>query len=227
MKTDSKGGDLCDVYLYYSKIEEISSNEIFLKLYEKLPQELQEKNNKYRFNRDKYAHVLGKILLKKNIEKSFRIDSLNLLKYGEYNKPYIPHIGFDFNISHSGNYVLFALTTNGGIGVDIEEKKTISYVDFLETFSESEQHIIEHSNHPLECFYDFWVRREAVIKANGKGFFSKYREMTESKGSIELEGKKYFYQEIKLDTNYKVYISSDNIFGGVHVKCISITNLVR
>jgi 4'-phosphopantetheinyl transferase len=62
----------------------------------------------------------------------------------------------DFNISHSGDWVVLALTNKGKIGVDIEEIKDIDLSLFSDLFPEC-------SN--LNQFYEAWTRRESVLKS--------------------------------------------------------------
>ena len=83
-----------------------------------------------------------------------------LLK-NENGKPYFAN-GPYFNISHSGRYVLMAVSTSE-IGVDIEEIKNKDMSSLVRIFNEAEAKMIkEHSD-----FYYLWCAKESLIKCMG------------------------------------------------------------
>ena len=83
-----------------------------------------------------------------------------LLK-NENGKPYFNN-GPYFNISHSGRYVLMAVST-AEIGVDIEEIKNKDMSSLVRIFNEAEAKMIkEHSD-----FYYLWCAKESLIKCMG------------------------------------------------------------
>lgn len=83
-----------------------------------------------------------------------------LLK-NENGKPYFAN-GPYFNISHSGRYVLMAVSTSE-IGVDIEEIKSKDMSSLVRIFNEAEAKMIkEHSD-----FYYLWCAKESLIKCMG------------------------------------------------------------
>ena len=91
------------------------------------------------------------------------------LDYTQYGKPYYKNSDFNFNISHSGKYVVCAGSNQSPIGVDVEEIKPINIEDFREQFHPDELKEIIGSSNPLTSFYQFWTKKESVIKADGKG----------------------------------------------------------
>ena len=83
-----------------------------------------------------------------------------LLK-NENGKPYFAN-GPYFNVSHSGRYVLMAVST-AEIGVDIEEIKLKDMSALVRIFNEAEAKMIkEHSD-----FYYLWCAKESLIKCMG------------------------------------------------------------
>jgi 4'-phosphopantetheinyl transferase len=93
----------------------------------------------------------------------------------EYGKPYLlnyPEI--QFNISHSGDTLLLAISTIGAVGIDIEQPKP-QLRDFSalvkKCFAASEiiyWHTLADDKKVAE-FYRFWTRKEAFVKAVGRG----------------------------------------------------------
>ena len=103
-----------------------------------------------------------------------------LLK-NENGKPYFAN-GPYFNISHSGKYVLMAVSTSE-VGVDIEEIKNRDMSSLVRIFNEAEAKMIkEHSD-----FYYLWCAKESLIKCMGLSV-SKVREIP----SLPLNGLKTF-----------------------------------
>lgn len=103
-----------------------------------------------------------------------------LLK-NENGKPYFNN-GPYFNISHSGRYVLMAVST-AEIGVDIEEIKNKDMSALVRVFNEAEAKMIkEHSD-----FYYLWCAKESLIKCMGLSV-GKVREIP----SLPLNGLKTF-----------------------------------
>lgn len=79
----------------------------------------------------------------------------------------------DFNVSHSGELALIAVTQSRSVGIDIEEIR--SEVDCLEVarsfFSKREQAALSAlpSEKQRNAFFACWTRKEAFLKASGMG----------------------------------------------------------
>lgn len=96
---------------------------------------------------------------------------------GEHGKPYLADRGetLRFNLSHAEDLLIVAVATDIDVGVDIEKvavDKALSDMARL-AFSRHEQEVLLNlTSHQLktEAFYRCWVRKEACMKACGKGF---------------------------------------------------------
>lgn len=81
--------------------------------------------------------------------------------------------GLHFNLSHSGEHALVALSEGREVGVDIEEydAKDGRALDVLTQFSLQEQQALQALHGParVRAFYRCWVRKEALLKAAGTG----------------------------------------------------------
>lgn len=92
--------------------------------------------------------------------------------YGEKGKPYFQNLPFFFNLSHSGDYVLCALSEQE-IGVDIQQQVKSRDTRIADRFfSESEKELIAGCSTEEErqsCFYRLWTRKEAYGKLTGEG----------------------------------------------------------
>ncbi len=104
-----------------------------------------------------------------------RVDAKTLVfTQTEHGKPFLP--GFPdchFNVSHSGDYIAIAVTDFGEVGIDIEQvkQKPDFYPLVKRCFSEVEQCYWMELPESQKCyeFYRFWTRKEAFVKATGRG----------------------------------------------------------
>lgn len=88
-------------------------------------------------------------------------------------KPILPtETGLFFNVSHSGDWVLIAIS-GSTVGIDVEFiKPEMRYEDILpEYFTDREIEFIQQSN-SIERFYTLWTRKEALSKGIGTGLDS-------------------------------------------------------
>jgi 4'-phosphopantetheinyl transferase len=77
-----------------------------------------------------------------------------------------------FNLSHSGDYALLAAARDVPLGVDIEEKRSVSDLHQVAErfFSAAEREMLASAvEPPNDVFFAIWTRKEAVIKALGHG----------------------------------------------------------
>ena len=93
----------------------------------------------------------------------------------EFGKPFLSdpeNSGVCFNLSHSGNLLLIAVTSEKQIGIDVEKYEgsiDISGIAAL-VFSADEQKSLSHSADPIHEFYELWTVKEAILKSTGFGF---------------------------------------------------------
>lgn len=95
--------------------------------------------------------------------------------YGEYGKPHLGKscnpLGLQFNVSHSHELALIAVTQASAVGIDVEQMNT--KVDFQgishRFFAEAEHQMLRQQPSERQCpvFFQLWTRKEACIKAMG------------------------------------------------------------
>ncbi len=96
------------------------------------------------------------------------------IKTTEYGKPYlVDYPNWAFNISHSANILLIAIGQNCQLGVDIERCKPRINLSALahKCFAPEELRYwlqLPEAEKTL-AFYRFWTRKEAFVKATGRG----------------------------------------------------------
>ena len=96
------------------------------------------------------------------------------IKFGvtDLGKPYIENIDLFFNVSHSKNQALLAISKDGEVGVDIEYMKDLQDAVTFSNYSFSEQEkamIFKNGQIDKDVLFTFWTFKEAYIKATGTG----------------------------------------------------------
>lgn len=104
-------------------------------------------------------------------------------RYGEKGKPYFENIPLFFSLSHSGEYVLCAVSRRE-LGADIQKIQSTDVLKLAKRFfSESECRTLEGCESHLErqrLFFGFWTRKEAYGKLTGEGLAATLREDMQS-----------------------------------------------
>ncbi len=95
------------------------------------------------------------------------------IKTGRYGKPYLSEENLYFNLSHTGNRLVIAISNLSNTGIDLEQyknrKKLSGLVDKCFSKEESAYWYSLPAEKQAEVFYQFWVKKEAFVKAVGKG----------------------------------------------------------
>ena len=93
-------------------------------------------------------------------------------RYGEHNKPYLCDGALFFNLSHSGERVMAAVSEYE-TGCDIEQIKEADEAVARRFYQKHEyEHLLsvpeEERN---ELFFRYWVLKESYMKAKGQGIY--------------------------------------------------------
>lgn len=120
---------------------------------------------RYIWARGKLRHLLAEYLGKSAAAIQFEYESRG--------KPYLAGHPVQFNISHSGDWLVIAITRDRAIGVDIEQIQAArSWLALAERFfRQSEARAIKTlpPHDQTRAFFKLWTRKEAVLKATGQG----------------------------------------------------------
>ena len=122
--------------------------------------------DRFRFEDDKKRSVFGEMLAKQMLSERFNIAPESIVIMPDENgKPYADGLNVHFNISHSGELVICAVSDKP-IGVDIEEIKNIkdTLIDYVCTADEK-----EYVSGNKERFFEIWTAKEAYFKCTGTG----------------------------------------------------------
>ena len=87
---------------------------------------------------------------------------------GENGRPCIPGASFDFNLSHSGDWVLCAVSDRR-VGIDVQIHAAVRDSVLRRCYSTKERAAVAASSDPRRTFYDIWTGKEAFAKYTGEG----------------------------------------------------------
>jgi 4'-phosphopantetheinyl transferase len=165
---------------------------------------------RYRFAADQKARLLSRLMLRESINDTGAIDCLKDWKRDVNNKPVIDNWNA-FNITHASNLVVFAYTTGESIGIDIEKRKKLEYREIAGNFHTEEQQFIALAADSINCFYDIWVKKEALLKAAGIGIVNGLNDFSCIENIVNYRSQSWFLKEIQLHPDYTCYVCSLSI----------------
>lgn len=130
------------------------------------------------------------------------------LRRSEHQRPYFPG-QCDFNVSHSGNYVIAAIAPKSRVGIDIEQMVPVDLADFTAEFTAEELRSFAASDAPLAAFFRLWTLKEAVLKADGRGLNASLREMFIGADSVTFDRLEWHYYPIPVEESYPCHLATD------------------
>ena len=149
------------------------------------------------------------------------------IKEGVYGKPYLEHSDRQFNLSHSGDYVVL-VQGEEPLGIDIEHctEKNLAAASRVYTPQELEW----MKEQPLSRFEHLWTLKESVMKALGKGFQlepASFEVLDAIRGgSVEVENVK-LYTFTKRIEGYTVSCSAGKPLNSLTIKEITAEKLLK
>lgn len=101
-------------------------------------------------------------------------------EYTENGKPHVEGSAMEFNVSHSGDWIVLAFGFERAIGVDIEQIRREVDVEAIAAryFTAEEKAEMEESEDSLSVFYRLWALKEAYVKACGSTLFAELGRMS-------------------------------------------------
>ncbi len=177
----------------------------------KMPESIRNKINRYVRWQDRQTGLFGKLLLLKGLTEygGYSPDCLNSLSYNDFGRPFIDS-DIDFNISHSGDYVVCAVADREKVGIDIEKIRPIVLSDFKNYMTSLEWEDIAASDRQYEMFYEHWTMKESVIKAEGRRLSIPLTDIRLHQRKAAVYDTVWFLKELMLDIRYKCYLAANS-----------------
>ena len=131
-------------------------------------------------------------------------------------KPFLEDGKLDFNVSHSRDRLLIAVTAGRAVGVDIEFRRGGLNMKSIAKrwFAPEEQEFFQTLEKPEEGFFEIWAKKEAYVKALGVGIYKDLNTFAVPLGekpffpTIGKNGQ-WFFQTLEIDPDYAAAIASE------------------
>jgi len=135
-----------------------------------------ERADRFVFDRDRGKYIVARGTLRLILGHYLHTPPEQLqFRYGLQNKPYLAKIDnhLQFNLAHSHNLALYAITRHQELGVDIEAIRPMDDKEQMAQrfFSAAEYTTLVSlpEEQKLVGFFNCWTRKEAFLKATGEG----------------------------------------------------------
>lgn len=198
------------IQIFYARINSHAIVANWNKLIQKIPPHHHPDIHKFIQPADRHRALFGKLLLIHGITLMGRLELKSLpLHYTDFNRPYFKNEQIDFNISHSGEFVICAFTQKGRIGIDIEKINAIHLEEFTSVMTEEQIVFIKQSTAPELEFFRLWTLKESVVKAVGKGLSIPLNQLTTDYLTVNCEEQIWYLHELDIDDDYCAYLASD------------------
>lgn len=184
------------------------------------------KAKKFRFKKDFNCSVIARGVLRELLGLYLNEAPNRLIfNYSSYKKPILEHPNLiKFNVSHSNNSIIIAITKSTEVGVDVEFiKSNMEFDDIAASFFSNKEiqqlNTLNKKNRAIG-FFNCWTRKEAFIKAEGSGLsfpLNKFSVSLKPNSKVELLETKWDFNEKKLWT-LKSFNPYPDYIGAVAVK---------
>jgi 4'-phosphopantetheinyl transferase len=147
--------------------------------------------NRRRAGRTRDHFTIGRACLRSLLGNALNVDPTQIaVTEGPHGKPEISGSTLHFNVAHSKDTILIALSRHNPVGVDVEYMdRPTDLMDVAQAnFTEDETASLLAITGPTarrKLFYTYWTRKEAVVKADGRGLLLPLTSFDVSGGSME------------------------------------------
>lgn len=119
------------------------------------------------------------------------------------------YVQCDFNISHSGDYVICVLGEGLRLGIDIEEWRDIDFDHFRKVMTNEQWGGILHSSNFTKSFFKYWTIKESVIKAEGKGLSIPLLNLHVNNNSVQYDNQMWYLNKLDIDDKYSTRLATN------------------
>lgn len=169
-----------------------------------------------------HLFIRGRLRNLLNVSEHERISFMRTEKGRPYLSPSYRWKG-DFNVSHSGEWILSGISQSGKIGVDIERITPIDMSISHHCFTPEEHHYYDQLSldEAMLFFYKIWTLKEAFLKNIGQGLSYPLKKVgfnmnKWNEGEIELRASNksfetYYFKSIQVDAAHVGAVCSNEV----------------
>lgn len=188
------------IELWYLNTKNISEEKVKV-LFKDLPDKMVNDISRFRNHEDRKLKLFGKLMVRKYYEDNsikFKWRDFQATSVG---KPYC-NGGKPFNISHSGDYVTVAFSDQE-VGNDIEKVVNFDIESVVGYLHPYEAEYIKHNSNSKNIFFKVWTRKEAYLKALGRGIIDDLNKENCLVDELARNGKWYLHS-LSFISNYQI-----------------------
>jgi len=150
----------------------------FIKLQRLLSPDEITRAQRLKFQEHRHAFIAARSALRLIMSRYLCVEAQSLVfTQGPQGKPFLKEPLANppllFNLSHTQHFALYAFTLNKEIGIDLEDQnRNINYESLIDRVCSEKEKAIIMAHAPPEqkqIFLTCWTRKEAYVKATGKG----------------------------------------------------------
>ena len=197
--------------------------------------------DKFKFDKDRKRFIISRYFLRTLLADYLGTPTKEIrIITNHYGKPELDSTiqkNIQFNISHSGHFILFAINLNNEIGIDIEKiDGTINHLEIAENyFSNDEIRLLKKTGKKedmIKNFYYIWTRKEALLKAIGIGLLPDLKKISVIYNHFDLDlelnqlnfDKKNIWniESLEIDNSYKTALAYEGKTKKILIKNIDL-----
>lgn len=197
------------IYIYYTFLIEENHQNLLKNELPRFSADFIKKITRFRKWQDAQLSLLGRMLLFKSIKEIYNLElSPKNIIYNNYGKPYFKENPVHFSISHSGEIVVCAINDNFDIGIDIEKMSDRNIIDFETLIHPKEWLKIISSENQQIAFYEYWTKKEAIIKIYDDSLSNKFSDFETLNNTTVMKTDRFYFKKVEIDKNYICHIAS-------------------
>lgn len=212
--------------VYYFDIEPLRNKTVFDAQLKNISEDRVERIEKAQATADK-LRLMGSGLLINFIKRKYFVDSdVDIDKHG---KPYFVNSDLKFNLSHSGRFVVAAVS-DYEVGIDIQKKKADKHRIAEKNFLQGECAYINAGANDEERhqrFCEVWTLKEAYLKNIGMGLrkpLNSFEIVFRPEGPVIRNLTEYRYTQFLMNDKYIVSICRDINDEGFEISEVTLEN---
>lgn len=190
----------------------------------------------YHHTSDQQRHLLGELLSRYTLETFTGFKPSTSFLTGNKGKPQPEgYKGTHFNISHSGEWVVTAISDKP-VGVDIERIRKVPEGVAYRFFSEPEKNWLDTAESEKEkahIFFTLWTLKESFLKALGKGLTKSLNSFTilrNETGEYQLaedpEAAGFHLMTYPFEEGYKLAVCSNSSNFENNVRIVTLKDII-
>ncbi|MGH0593688.1 4'-phosphopantetheinyl transferase family protein [Bacillus pretiosus] len=221
--------DLYGVFLNYDSEKDARTVD-YLKKY--ISKEKLNRINRLKKQEDRIRSIVGDILIRWIVCEKYNLFNEELkFTTNEYGKPFLTNIDTNFNVSHSGSWVVAAIS-HLEVGIDIEKIIEIDMKIARNFFTPEENNsfIKLLPEQQLHHFYKLWTLKESYIKALGKGLsvpLDSFSINIDNRSITIFPQSPYNFRQYPLHDDYKLAVCTQEKTFPNCVKVIPLEQLIH